>query len=124
MRYLEIDTGEPIGPVESWWDKWLSRIIPISNDELSSLWWKVRFWWLEIDDNGEALREIGFGADGMAIVIGPLDGRSGFLGDFNRDCLLSDAGDSLEASEKFDSVWNSVLPRFKHIEERSRAKQG
>ena len=122
MRYLEIDTGPPLRETGlPWWVKLLQLISPAGNPDLEPIIHQVQIWWLETDDNGEPLREIGFNAKGQAVVLGPVNGNTGFLIDASDD--WSDSNEvSAKAAEEFNSVWNSLWPKFEELDRRNRSK--
>lgn len=118
-RYLEIDTGPPTGDTKlPMWVRLLQKVLPSANPDLEQLIGQAQVWWLEVDDDGEPLREIGFDPNGQAIVLGPVEGNFGFLidaGNWN-----DSTQDSLRASREFDAVWTSLWPRFADLDERNR----
>jgi len=84
MRYLRIETpihgpSEKPGPVGRVVLGALRCLLPSANPDLDDLIAVARVWWLEIEDSGEPLREIGFAASGEPIVLGPIGHNMGFL---------------------------------------------
>lgn len=75
MRYLRIEIDEPSG-APGWGEKLvhaaLKALLPAANPDLEKLYDRVRVWWLEIEDTGEPIREIGFDVEGQPIVLGPV----------------------------------------------------
>ena len=117
MRYLVIDTGPPRGETSMpWWFRILRRLLPPANPDLEPYFSRTQIWWLEIDDGGMPLREIGFDEDGEAIVLGPVEGNYGFLIDASDDWSDSKE-DSPEAARDFDAVWDSLWPKFKKLDD-------
>ena len=120
MRYLEIDIGLPTTePTLPWWEKLLRLIIPAANPDLESYYNRTQIWCLEIKDNGEPVREIGFDPTGTAIVLGPIAGNFGYLIDSSDD-WSDEATDSLEAAKRFEAEWKALWPQFKETDERIR----
>jgi hypothetical protein len=52
--------------------------LPQSNRGYEGRWHLIREWLVEFDENGEAWREIGLGAEGAPVVSGPDDQNLGF----------------------------------------------
>lgn len=124
MRYLEIDTGPVItrGKIP-WWEQLLRWVVPAANPDLEPYFDKVHVWWLEIEDNGEPLREIGFDENGDAIVLAPIEGNFGFLLDASDDWSDS-TEDSFKAAEKFDRAWTSLWFKFEELDRHNRLEDG
>jgi hypothetical protein len=118
VRYLRIEIDEPSG-APSWGGKLvlaaLKALLPAANPDVEKLHDRVRVWWLEIEDTGEPVREIGFDAAGEPIVLGPVGANVGLLGDASDDWSDSDA-ESAEAGANFDKVWERMFPAFAHLE--------
>lgn len=122
MRYLEIKAAPwPQDPRPPWWMRLLLFIVPAGNPDLEKYYIDIEHWWLEISDAGEPLREIGFDANGKAIVLAPVEGNFGMLIDASDDWSGSD-GDSIEAAERFEAVWQELWPTFSQIDRRNRRK--
>ena len=124
MRYLEIDSGSPDDeiPRPTWWMRVLMWLIPAANPDLEPYLYRTQIWWLEIDDDGLPQREIGFDVNGQAIVLGPVEGNHGYLIDASDDWSDSNK-DSPEAARHFDTVWNSLWPKFEDLDRRNRQKR-
>jgi len=120
MRYLRIETSidgpsqEP-GLVGHLLLGALRALLPCANPDLDELMVAARFWWLEIDESGAPVREIGFSASGDPIVLGPVGRNMGYLVDSSDD-WSSFTCDCEEAKKDFDSTWQALLPRFLHLE--------
>jgi hypothetical protein len=119
VRYLRIDVGSwPESDLPTWQSRLesvLRRVLPSSSPDLEHFYSQAAHWWLEIDDAGLPVREIGFHDDGTPIVIGPVGDNIGFLIDSSDDWSHS-TEDSDEAAEGFERAWNEVRPRFQHLE--------
>lgn len=115
MRYLEIDIGlwpeEPL----SRWGRILQKVIPAANPDFEKFYPKTRKWWVEIDDEGRPLREIGFNAENKPIVLGPFGRNYGFLVDSPINWKDSE-GDSVEAEKCFETAWQELLQEFYYLE--------
>lgn len=57
------------------YNKFESRLNPDFHEKYS----EVIYWWLELNSNSIAVREVGFNSDGVPIVIGPLDKNLGIF---------------------------------------------
>jgi hypothetical protein len=120
MRYLEIDTGQPSNGMKTpLWVQFLEWILPKANPDIGSYFRNTKIWWLEVDESGLPHREIGFDANGDAIVLGPIDGNYGFLLDASDDWSNSNA-DSPIAAEKFEDVWVALWPKFEELDRSNR----
>jgi hypothetical protein len=119
MRYLKIDVGTWSKEPLPWWCRVLQKIIPAANPDLEKYYDETRVWWLEINDNGEPQREIGFDINGNPIVLGPIGNNYGFLVDSSDDWNDSKE-DSDEAAKNFDQQWAVVWNKFKHLDKESR----
>lgn len=123
MRYLEIDTGPPRGDVAKlWWVRVLTWLVPAANPDLEPYIDRTQTWWLEIDDDGQPLREIGFDARGKAIVLGPVEGNFGYLIDASDD-WSDPKEDSEVAAQNFNTVWNMLWPEFERLDQSNREKR-
>ena len=117
MEYVEIHTGPWGDEPDPWWAKILKRILPATNPDFEDqLYPLTRTWWIELDDNRIAQREIGFDETGDAIVLGPVGRNHGFAVDTpGRWSATYEHCD--EAARKFDKVWSKLWPTFAHLEE-------
>jgi hypothetical protein len=118
MRYLKVEVDEE----EDWPPRRVRRVAPLlrrvrrpANPDLEEFFEHVRVWWVEIEDTGEASREIGFADTGEPIVLGPIGRNAGFHVDPRVDWNDHD-GDSSEAGRRFEHVWQRLLPAFDHLE--------
>lgn len=88
------------------WDtfsKIASRIFPDGNPDFGELHEKVHYWWLELDDTGYPIREVGFDLNDQAIVIGPFGENYGFMTDCNTTFKATDFP-SVNSS-RFEEHW-------------------
>ena len=115
MRYLEIKVGPWSKEPSPFWYRVLQKFIPAANPDLEKYYDETQVWWLEITDNGEPQREIGFDAKGNPIVLGPIGNNYGFLIDSSIDWSDSNE-DSEEAVKNFDKQWAIVWDKFKFLE--------
>jgi hypothetical protein len=114
MRYLLIETPRGASEVP-WWISALSKILPSGSPDLEPLWAKASYWWLEVDAAGRPQREIGFSSEGEPLVLGPVGDNIGFLIDSSDD-WSGTAGDSVDAAQQFERIWDDTWPRFQHLE--------
>jgi len=115
MRYLEIDIGPWTEEPSPWWGRILQKVIPAANPDFEKIYPKTRKWWVEIDDEGKPLREIGFDAEHNPIVLGPIGRNYGFLVDSPINWKESE-GDSDEAGKNFETTWQELLRKFYYLE--------
>lgn len=83
MHYFSTTLGTSI-PESDWREKLFRMVfffIPSANPDFDSLFPKVRRWYVEVDEAGNATREIGFDSHGQAITAGPWDRNFGFWTD-------------------------------------------
>jgi len=124
MEYVEINTGPWDDNPDSWWARLLTRILPQgSPDFVESLYPHTRRWWVELDDERVAQREIGFNEQGEAIVLGPVGWNHGFAVDYPRPWSKSYAHCE-EAARRFEETWDGLWPRFAHLEEKESQQAG
>jgi hypothetical protein len=123
MRYLQINTGPWTTKPLPWWCKLLKLIIPAANPDLEKYYFQTRAWWLEVEDNGKPKREIGFDENRIPIVIGPLGRNFGFLTDSSDD-WRDPKEDSAEVARDFQKIWESIWPKFKHLDKQDSQQGG
>ena len=116
MRYLEISTGPWSEEPLPWWCRILQKVIPATNPDLEKFYPQARKWWLEIDDDGKPLREIGFIAENEPIVLGPIGRNYGFLVD-SSDNWKDSEEDSAEAKREFEKMWQALSQQFSNLEQ-------
>jgi hypothetical protein len=114
MRYLLVETSWD-DSTPPWWTRALRKVLPSASPGLEPFWRDASYWWLEVDATGEPRREIGFSSAGQPLVVGPVGDNVGFLIDSSDDWSAV-AGDSVEAAENFDRIWEEAWPRFRHLE--------
>ena len=77
--------------------------IPRANPEFEPLFRKVRCWYVEIDDAGNAVRELGLNEDGTPITAGPWLRNYGFWTD-SPGPFPTESAEEL-SQVKFDQAW-------------------
>ena len=123
MRYLEIRSEPSADTLISnhpLWLRVLELALPNGNPDLGDLYEQARFWWLEVDDSGLPLREIGFDSLGIPIVLGPVEGNYGFLLDACDD-WSDETGDLEVDGQLFAETWDRLWPRFAALDAKNRA---
>jgi hypothetical protein len=89
-------------------DKWLTKIFPSPNKENEAKFYLVKEWYIEFDDAGYPIREIGLDQAGMPVVASDIeDGTYGYWLDTNMlyvDFLGSDSAE-IQATE-FQAMWS------------------
>ncbi|HEX4909945.1 MAG TPA: hypothetical protein VFV64_04210 [Permianibacter sp.] len=76
-------------------------IIPAANPDFEYLYEDVSVWWLELDENGIPVREIGFNLSGQPIVAAPLGENFGVFTDSAVPCN----GFNLLNESQFNEQW-------------------
>ena len=113
MDYFEIQVGldpEPPGLIQ----RMLEKIFPAANPDIEQYIESATTWWIECNNNGTAIREIGFDKDRNPIVLGPVGRNYGFIVDSNNDWSeYTDYSD--EAARDFERIWQELLPSFEHL---------
>jgi hypothetical protein len=102
----------PWQPVNGWQrlvERGLRTILAEANPDLDPAYEQVTYWWLEVNDDGQVAREIGFDPSGRAIAAAPLGMNRGIFTDLDQapDAL----GEPVSATE-FERVWFEVSSRF------------
>jgi len=94
-------------------DPWLVRLlrrvlffIPQANPDNEKLYRQVREWYLELDDAGVPVREIGLGAAGVPLFGAPDERNFGFWTD-STEPLPPDHLSPISADE-FEELWQQV----------------
>ncbi|MEI7912772.1 MAG: hypothetical protein WCK77_24355 [Verrucomicrobiota bacterium] len=118
MRYLKVNpTANDVSRDSNkpWWCSLLTKILPPANPNLEQQFQAVHSWWLELDDDGEPTREIGFDANNNPIVIAPIGDNYGMLADTGA-VWQNYQSDGAPADFDFEAVWNSLYPEYRHLE--------
>lgn len=87
LRYLRFDCGPWPAPGRA--VKLLSMTLPRANPDFDEAYQRVTHWWLEIDGDGQVLREIGFDANDQPVAITPYR---------NNDGIFTDSGSPIQAA--------------------------
>ena len=102
----------PWGPATGWRrlvERGLRAILAETNPDLDPAYEQVTYWWLEVNDDGQVTREIGFDPSGQALAAAPLGNNPGIFTDL--DHAPDGLGEPVSATE-FDRVWSEVSSRF------------
>ena len=105
MHYYSTTLATKI-PVSDWREKLFRAVfffIPPANPDFDSLYPKVRRWYVEIDESGNAAREIGLDEKDQAIVAGPWEDNFGFWTD-SPGPFPTESSDELSAVD-FEQKW-------------------
>lgn len=97
-----------------WWGKLLQKIIPAANPDLEHLYEETITWWLEVDENGEPQREIGFNKENEPIVLGPIGENYGLLVDTGK-AWDNWEYEKPELKNEFEFIWNKIWKDFEHL---------
>ncbi len=79
--YKNYARDEPVDFIKKTLEKVLLYILPTANPDFQNDYKDVVEFWLEIDDKGEAIREIGFNKMNRPIVGGPIGENAGVFTD-------------------------------------------
>ena len=101
IQIENVGSGEPPGAFA----RLLARLLPPANPDFEHLYPQVQHWWLELR-NGRPVREIGFSAGGLVLVLGPFDGNWGFWTDSH--VLLDATRQAPVDAEEFERQWNEA----------------
>lgn len=93
----------------------LEKVIPAANPELSKIHERVVFWWIEANEDGEPVREIGFDERKEAIVLGPIGDNYGMVTD--SPLRFEDGKNLKEIEVGFEKLWNRLYSEFSYLEE-------
>lgn len=87
----------------------LAKVIPAQDPDFLDLRVTVAFWWVELNDELVATREIGFGAQGELLRCAPMLKNMGvFIGEELNPAHLTD----WVKKEEFETVWQQCIARF------------
>jgi hypothetical protein len=113
MQFLHIDSPphrtSPAAPVPAW-SKILKLVVPTANPDFDELIKEVHHWWIEVNDEGQPQREIGFREQGEAIMAMPLGDNDGFW----TDSQMTFDSKKCEAvgEAEFEGRWSEVERHF------------
>ena len=115
MQYILVPVSPRQGaPARDSWIKkivlpLLEAILPKANPDFHYLYASVTNWWIEVDETGDPQREIGFDAEGNALLIGPAGDNMGYWMDTAVKYKISDY--SPVEAQRFQSEWKAFLER-------------
>jgi hypothetical protein len=89
--------------------KILRRLVPLANPDFDLAYQSVTLWWLEIDEDGQVRREIGFDAGQRPIAIAPFRENFGVFTDIAGH--PEQLGPEQDPSA-FEAAWSEVASRF------------
>lgn len=90
-----------------------SFLLPHANPDFDEFYPYVVLWWVETDDAGMPLREVGFDTKRKPIVLGPHGRNVGVITD--SDAEFADDPDEPEVRERFELAWEEAARNYKHI---------
>ncbi len=83
MRYICYELDEDPEGSLNWYEclqyKLTKKLESKLNPDFNEKYDDVIYWWLELDKNAIAVREIGFNSDGIPLVIGPYKKNKGIF---------------------------------------------
>lgn len=91
-------------------ERFLRALIPAANPDFEHSYERVFKWWIEIDAEGVAQRELGFDEAGEVIVAGPLGKNFGFFTDSNATFAPAEYAAVEPAS--FEAAWSAFERRW------------
>ena len=86
----------------------IRAILAEDNPDLDPVYEHVTYWWLEVSDDGQVTREIGFDPSGRAVAAAPLGNNPGIFTD--SDHAPNGLGASVSATE-FERAWSELSSR-------------
>jgi hypothetical protein len=107
MRYLETEDCTDFGPPSK---HWLERILPSGNPDFADRLQDIKRWYVEVNDSGEAVRELGLNANRMPVLAAPFRGNFGFWTDANPPFPIERARPI--PAETFESAWATIMRQF------------
>jgi hypothetical protein len=87
----------------------LFRIFPQANPDFENSYARVLYWWLEIDENDQVQREIGFDSNQRPVVLAPFGDNFGIFTDLNG--FPNPTGseiDSIVFENEWEAAWQSA----------------
>jgi hypothetical protein len=90
-------------------ERGLRAVLAEANPDLDPAYEHVVSWWLEISDDGQVTREIGFDPSGRAVAAAPLGNNPGIFTDADR--APDGLGEAIGAIE-FERVWSELSSGF------------
>lgn len=107
---------EPESPertaIKSIVERLLSRLFPLANPDFHDEYRSVVEWWLEIDDEGQVTREIGFDEKGRPIVGAPIGDN---LGVFTDEVEAPASLNGSIAAADFDLAWKKFVLGYTRV---------
>lgn len=107
MRYLRTTLATNIPP-RRWKDKLVRAVlffVPSANPDFENLFPSVRAWYVEVDDSGAAVREIGVDAAENPILVAPYRRNYGFWTDSNPPFPDDTATET--TADRFEQLWSA-----------------
>jgi len=83
--------------------KILGRVLPKANPDFEHRYHKVQFWYLELDDIGRVLREVGLDENSVPVVMGPWGDNHGLWTDSHT--MLNSIEYEELAADEFEAGW-------------------
>ena len=105
MRYFSTTLATDLPPAD-WRAKLIYALlwfIPRSNPDLEVHFCRVRRWYVEVDESGLPVREVGIDERGTPITAGPWEHNFGFWTD-SGEPLPEDRVEEIR-KEEFDTMW-------------------
>ena len=90
-------------------ERGLRAVLAEDNPDLDPAYEHVTYWWLEVSDDGQVTREIGFDPSGRAVAGAPLGNHPGIFTD--SDHAPDGLGESVSVTE-FERAWTDLRARF------------
>ncbi|MBL8711904.1 MAG: hypothetical protein JNM12_03310 [Alphaproteobacteria bacterium] len=88
--------------------------IPKGNPDFEETYTKVHYFWLEIDDQGDVTREVGFNSDDEPITAAPLESNYGIFTDLDgAPSPLESSVDQVDFERAFSAVADRLMSKAK-----------
>ncbi len=83
MKYVCYELDEDPESTMNWYERAVNKVAdkfaPKLNPDFHMKYNDVEYWWLELNQDGIPVRELGFNHDGKAIVAGPFGENAGLF---------------------------------------------
>ena len=109
MRIARFGPWQPATGWQRLVERGLRAVLAETTPDLDPAYAQVTHWWLEVSDNGQVTREIGFDPSGRAVAAAPLGNNHGIFTDSDR--APGGLGAAVSGTE-FERVWSELSARF------------
>jgi len=107
--HLATDWRAP-SAAQAWAERLLTLLLPRANPDYADQYTRIRVWWLEVDEAGAPLRELGLDAAGEPVVGGPIGDNAGFWAE---SAMVFDQPPYEEVGRAaFEAAWEKLRARW------------